>query len=90
LTFGQKCDILFTEREGNSMTRAKKIEMKKEIIKYWYLNIRARGYIILNEGDVEKLTLKIHYQTNYPKAKIKKYFWENVYTDKDFINDYEC
>lgn len=72
------------------MTRAKKIEMKKEIIKNWYLNIMARGYIIISEGDVEKLTLKIHYQTNYPKTKIKKYFWENVYTDKNFINDYEC
>lgn len=72
------------------MTRAKKIEMKKEIIKNWYLNIMARGYIILSEGDVEKIALKIHHQTGYPKTKIKKYFWENVYIDKNFMNDYEC
>lgn len=72
------------------MTRAKKIEMKQKIIKNWYLSIMARGYIILNEGDVEKITLKIHYQTGYPKTKIKKYFWENIYTDRSFMNDYEC
>ena len=64
--------------------------MKKDIIKHWYLKIMARGYIILSEGDVEKITLSIHYQTNYPKTKIKKYFWENVYTDKEFMDEYEC
>ena len=72
------------------MTRAKKIEMKKDIIDRWYKCIAFRGYLIMCEGDVEKLTLKIAYQTNYPKTKIKKFFWENVYTDKEFINEYEC
>jgi hypothetical protein len=76
--------------EGNEMTRAKKIEMKENIIKLWYLKIMARGYIVFCEGDVEKITLWIHYQTNYPKTKIKKFFWENVYTDREFMNEYEC
>lgn len=71
------------------MTRAKKIEMQKEIVKNWYLKIMTRGYIMLNEGDVEKLTLQIYYQTGYPKTKIKRYFWKNVYTDRSFMNNYE-
>ena len=72
------------------MTRAKKIEMKKDIIKHWYLKIMTRGYIIFCEDDVEKISTSIWYQTGYPKSKIKKYFWENVYTDKSFMNEYEC
>lgn len=72
------------------MTREKKIKMKKEIINNWYLKIMSRGYIILNSDDVEKIALRIHYQTGYPKTKIKRYFWKNVYTDKNFMNDYAC
>ena len=72
------------------MTRAKKIEMKKDIINRWYLKIIARGYIIFCEGDVEKISMGISYQTGYPIAKVKKYFWENVYTDKKFMLEYEC
>ena len=72
------------------MTKAKKIEMKKDIIKHWYLKIKARGYIIYCEDDVEKISRNIYYQTGYPITKIKKYFWENVYTDKSFMNEYEC
>lgn len=72
------------------MTRAKKIEMKKDIVNRWYLKIIARGYIILCEGDVAKLSMSIGCQTGYPKAKIRKYFWENIYTDREFMREYEC
>ena len=72
------------------MTRAKKIEMKENIIKHWHLKIIARGYFSLCDGDMEKLVLHIHYTTGYPKSKIKKYFWENIYTDEEFVRKYEC
>jgi hypothetical protein len=72
------------------MTKAKKIEMKKDIIRRWYVKIIARGYIMLCEDDVEKLSMSICCQTGYPKAKIKKYFWENVYTDREFMQRYQC
>ena len=72
------------------MTRVKKIEMKKDIINRWYLKIIARGYIMLCEGAVEKISMGISYQTGYPITKVKKYFWENVYTDKEFMLEYEC
>lgn len=71
------------------MTKEKKIEMKKDIINRWYLIIIARGYIALCEGDVKKISMRIWYQTGYPKSKIKKYFWENVYTDREFMQEYQ-
>ena len=72
------------------MTREKKIKMEQDIIKFWYSKIISRGYFSVYKDDMEKLVLHIHYITGYPKSKIKKYFWENVYTNEEFVREYEC
>ena len=89
LTNITKYDTVYTEiRKENDMTRKKKIAEEMQVTALWYYLIKKRDYFDYWLDRWEFASI-IHYMTGVPTHRIMRYFFKNVFSDKNFLEAFE-
>ena len=71
------------------MNKQKQIETENNITKVIYTIIKKYGYFNV-DFDLKEIIKQVHfYYPNVSTHYIRKCFFKNVYSDKNFINQYD-
>ena len=70
------------------MTREKKIAEEMQVIALWYYLIEKKDYFDYWLDRWEFASI-IHYMTGVPTYRVMRYFFKNVFSDKNFLEAFE-
>jgi len=71
------------------MTRAKKIAEEKMITQFWYDEIKERGYFNYWSDRQEFAQYICDCDTQVTYRRTMRYFFKNVYPNREFLEKYE-